>query len=96
MRAKRMGQVIAKLPLNSGVIEFDYIQQKGLDMAIAKKAMCAGKKQGTKSKKAAVGKSAYCAMHKKNNFCPAEQLKRMPETGVILLQEERDGSDLIM
>jgi len=35
-------------------------------MATAKKAMCAGKtKQGTKCKKASVGKSAFCAMHKK-------------------------------
>jgi hypothetical protein len=35
-------------------------------MAAAKKAMCAGKtKQGTKCKKPAVGKSAYCAVHKK-------------------------------
>jgi len=35
-------------------------------MATAKKAMCAAKtKQGTKCKKPAVGKSAYCATHKK-------------------------------
>lgn len=35
-------------------------------MATAKKAMCAGKtKQGTKCKKPAVGKSTYCATHKK-------------------------------
>ena len=35
-------------------------------MATAKKAMCAGKtKQGTKCKKGAVGKSVFCAVHKK-------------------------------
>jgi hypothetical protein len=35
-------------------------------MATAKKAMCAGKtKQGRKCKKTAVGKSAYCATHKR-------------------------------
>ena len=35
-------------------------------MATAKKSMCAGKtKEGTKCKKTAVGKSAYCATHKK-------------------------------
>ena len=35
-------------------------------MATTKKAMCAAKtKQGTKCKKTAVGKSAYCATHKK-------------------------------
>ena len=35
-------------------------------MATAKKTMCAGKtKQGTKCKKPAVGKSVYCATHKK-------------------------------
>ena len=35
-------------------------------MATAKKARCAGKtKQGTKCKKPASGKSAYCTTHKK-------------------------------
>lgn len=40
--------------------------KKEADMATAKKAMCAGKtKQGMKCKKTAVGKSAFCATHKK-------------------------------
>lgn len=35
-------------------------------MATARKTMCAGKtKQGAKCKKTAVGKSVYCATHKK-------------------------------
>ena len=42
------------------------IRQKEESMATAKKARCAGKtKQGAKCKKSAVGKSAYCATHKK-------------------------------
>jgi hypothetical protein len=40
-------------------MEIEYIQQKGADMATAKKTLCVGTvKEYTKCKKAAVGKSA--------------------------------------
>ena len=61
-----MGQVIVYLPFNCEVIAYDDIQQKGVDMRAAKKALYAGKtKQGSKCKKAAVGMPNFCAMYKK-------------------------------